>query len=68
MFDGYGLASGVYIYRLKAGNFIQTKRTFLIKTVPKGTAFLYLKNPSNILIENLKFPAPLSLAYASALI
>lgn len=30
-FDGKGLSSGVYIYKLTAGNFIQTKKMSLIK-------------------------------------
>ena len=30
-FDGSGLASGVYIYRLQAGNFLVSKRLILLK-------------------------------------
>jgi flagellar hook assembly protein FlgD len=29
--DASGIASGVYFYRIKAGNFIETKKMILIK-------------------------------------
>lgn len=30
-FDGSGLASGVYLYRLQAGDFIQIRKLLLVK-------------------------------------
>jgi hypothetical protein len=30
-FDANGLASGVYLYRMTAGNFVQTKKLVILK-------------------------------------